>query len=219
MRLSRISELFWLRSASSAEAKLEADSADRDLNNSDILRKPNSMILLLFILQQKRSSQQKLLSKQNNFTKFPRSFAIHAKYRWINTQAPTDTRFISQIYMQIRTRLRFIMSAPRHGKLFVGFQPIRLRENNTMNNIHKVVTNMHVCKDFLFYRNIVYFHLIELYESIYTCRLQLPPKVFGNEYSNLAFLTQKYPQKQKKNGKELFGDLVTVRESLPPTPE
>ena len=43
MRLSRISELFRPRSALSA-------SADRGLNNSDILRKPNSIILLLFTL-------------------------------------------------------------------------------------------------------------------------------------------------------------------------
>jgi hypothetical protein len=33
-----------------------ADNADRGLNVSDILRKPNSIILLLFILQQKQSS-------------------------------------------------------------------------------------------------------------------------------------------------------------------
>jgi hypothetical protein len=32
------------------------DNADRGLNVSDILRKPNSIILLLFILQQKQSS-------------------------------------------------------------------------------------------------------------------------------------------------------------------
>ena len=30
-----------------------ADNADRGLNNSDILRKPNSIILLLIILQEK----------------------------------------------------------------------------------------------------------------------------------------------------------------------
>ena len=53
MRLSRISELFRPRSALSAEAEAEADNADRGLNNSDILRKPNSIILLLFILQGK----------------------------------------------------------------------------------------------------------------------------------------------------------------------
>jgi hypothetical protein len=33
-----------------------ADNADRGLNVSDILRKPNSIILLFFILQQKQSS-------------------------------------------------------------------------------------------------------------------------------------------------------------------
>ena len=33
--------------------KAEADNADRGLNNSDILRKPNSIIRLLFILQEK----------------------------------------------------------------------------------------------------------------------------------------------------------------------
>ena len=60
MRLSRISELFRQRSALSAQAerylpkpKAEADNADRGLNNSDILRKPNSIIRLLFILQEK----------------------------------------------------------------------------------------------------------------------------------------------------------------------
>ena len=34
-------------------SEAEADNADRGLNNSDILRKPNSIILLLFILQEK----------------------------------------------------------------------------------------------------------------------------------------------------------------------
>ena len=36
-----------------AEAK-PIDNADRGLNNSDILRKPNSIIILLFIPQQKQ---------------------------------------------------------------------------------------------------------------------------------------------------------------------
>ena len=34
-------------------SEAEADNTDRDLNNSDILRKANSIILLLFILQEK----------------------------------------------------------------------------------------------------------------------------------------------------------------------
>ena len=42
MRLSRILKIIW-------RSKGEADNADRGLNNSDILRKPNSITLILFI--------------------------------------------------------------------------------------------------------------------------------------------------------------------------
>jgi hypothetical protein len=39
----------------SAKPKAEADNIDRGLNNSGILRKPNSIIVLLFILWQKEN--------------------------------------------------------------------------------------------------------------------------------------------------------------------
>ena len=49
MRLSRISELLiQIEVSIICRSEAEADNADRSLNNSDILRKPNSIILLLF---------------------------------------------------------------------------------------------------------------------------------------------------------------------------
>ena len=41
-----------------SRSEAEACNTGRGLNNSDILRKPNSIIPLLFFLQQKQSSQQ-----------------------------------------------------------------------------------------------------------------------------------------------------------------
>jgi hypothetical protein len=38
------------------------------------------------------------------------------------------------VHMQIRDLFVMFMSAPRYGKLSVGFQSIRIRENSTMNN-------------------------------------------------------------------------------------
>ncbi len=51
----------------------------------------------------------------------------------------TDTIFICQVHMHADTR--FIMSVPRCGKLSVGCQPIRIRENNTINNYNKQLLN------------------------------------------------------------------------------
>jgi hypothetical protein len=72
------------------------------------------------------------LSKQNNFTKFPPVFQFMQ-----NTAAKIRGHlqiFICHVHMQIRDLFVMFMSAPRYGKLSVGFQPIRIRENSTMNN-------------------------------------------------------------------------------------
>ena len=53
MKLSRISVLFRLKSA--------LDNADRGLNNCDILRKPNTIIILLFMHKQNKPSCLSLL--------------------------------------------------------------------------------------------------------------------------------------------------------------
>jgi hypothetical protein len=50
------------------------------------------------------------------------------------TKAPTDTIFLCHVHMQVRDLFVMFMSAPRYGKLSVGFQLIRIRENSTMNN-------------------------------------------------------------------------------------
>ena len=104
-------------------SEAEAYNDDRGLNNSDILRKPNSIIILLFVLQQKQRSQQKPLSKEDNFydnfnatlLQFMRNTAPIYRYDIYQSCPHADTRFI--------------MSAPRYGKLSVGFQPRRIREN------------------------------------------------------------------------------------------
>ena len=49
MRLSRITEIIQTEVSIICRSEAEADNADRGLNHSDILQKPNSIILLLFI--------------------------------------------------------------------------------------------------------------------------------------------------------------------------
>ena len=79
MRLSRITEI--TQTEVSVIFRSEADNADRGLNNSDILRKPNLIILLLFIPYEKSAMRIQVKNKQffniflNNGT-----FEIHAKY-------------------------------------------------------------------------------------------------------------------------------------------
>ena len=51
-------------------SEAEADNADRGLHNSDILRKPNSIILLLFIPQQKSVMRIKIKTDKNLKDKF-----------------------------------------------------------------------------------------------------------------------------------------------------
>jgi hypothetical protein len=90
----------------------EADNTDRGLNNSDILRKPNSIIISLFIQffqfsllkpKQNEQKQQKPSSKQNNFTKFPAIFQFmqntaakirgHLQIRIYLSCSHADTRY------------------------------------------------------------------------------------------------------------------------------
>jgi hypothetical protein len=61
--------------------------------------------------------------------------------------ASTDTIFICHVHMQIRDLFVMLMSAPRYGKLSVGFQPIRIRENSTMsynNFIYCIISFNHL---------------------------------------------------------------------------
>ena len=44
-------------------SEAEADNADRGLNNSDILRKPNSILLLLFIRHEKSAMRIQIKNK------------------------------------------------------------------------------------------------------------------------------------------------------------
>ena len=53
-----------------SRSEAEAYNTDRGLNNSDILRKPNSIIPLLFFLQQKQSSQNYCQNKKNALQAF-----------------------------------------------------------------------------------------------------------------------------------------------------
>ena len=48
MRLSRIFRIIQTEVSVICGSEAEADNADRGLNNSDILQKPNSIIILLF---------------------------------------------------------------------------------------------------------------------------------------------------------------------------
>ena len=86
MRLSRILRI--IQPEDSVISEADADNADRGLNNSDILRKPNSIILLLFISHEKSAIRIQIKSKKflNFFLLFfviknNSTFEIHAKYR------------------------------------------------------------------------------------------------------------------------------------------
>ena len=48
-----------------------------------------------------------------------------------------DRGFTCHFHMQIRDLFIMFMLSSRYGKLSVGFQPIRIRENSTMNNNKK----------------------------------------------------------------------------------
>jgi hypothetical protein len=125
MRLSRISELFRPRSILSAEAKLRQIMLTEVwiILISCVSRIKSffhyhyySCILYYSFVIQNEQKQQKPLSKQNNFTKFPVLFQFMQ-----NTAAKTRG------HLQIRELFVMFMSAPRYGKLSVGFQPMRIR--------------------------------------------------------------------------------------------
>ena len=109
--------------------------------SADILRKPNSIIPFTIHAATKTIKLAEAFVKENNFSKFPTLLPSQfmrntAKEK---TQAPTrDTVFSYQSCPHADTR--FIMSTPKYGKLSVGFQQIRIRENSRMNNNRKYLT-------------------------------------------------------------------------------
>ena len=114
--------------------------ADRGLNNPDILCKLNSIVILLFTLEQQHAikSAEAIVKTYiyiyiytvilQNFLFFCNSCEIPLK-----NYAGTYRYDIYQSCPHADTR--FIMSAPRYEKLSVGFQPISIQKNSTINNI------------------------------------------------------------------------------------
>ena len=88
MRLSRIL----------CRSEAEADNADRGQNNSDIPRKPNSIILLLFIPQEKSAMRIKIKTDKNLTGKFltPNTRAPygHEKYDIYLSGSKRETYFV-----------------------------------------------------------------------------------------------------------------------------
>jgi hypothetical protein len=80
-------------------SEVEADNAVRGLNNSDILRKPNSIILLSFIIIILLYIIPLLFKTSRSSRSHCENKIIHAKYRCKNTLAPTDTRFICHVHV------------------------------------------------------------------------------------------------------------------------
>ena len=62
MRLSRILKIIQTEVSIICGGKAEVDNADRGLNNSVILRKPNSIILLLLIPHDANTSKKQIVN-------------------------------------------------------------------------------------------------------------------------------------------------------------
>ena len=71
-------------------SKAGADNRDQGLYNSDILSKPNSVILLFILQENQPCEKMKTYKNLNiNFSIFHWNYIeIHAKYRWKNTWEP-----------------------------------------------------------------------------------------------------------------------------------